>query len=60
MVYIIKCFLEIYEGDVSVLTESFTDVADVIEGVNMVSAGTVWSEAILLIADFVVLFKIHG
>ena len=53
---VVNGFLEVYTCNVSILTEGFTDIADIIEGVDVVSAGVVRTEAVLFITDFVVFF----
>ena len=56
VVDIIESFLEIDKGDVCVLFQFFSDVTDIVAGVNVIKAGSIWAEAVLFVNYFVRFF----
>lgn len=56
VVNIVEGFLKVYEGDIGVLVEGFSNATYIIERVDMVNAGAMGVDSILFVTDFIFFF----
>ena len=59
MIYKVQCFMEVYKGQICVLSEVFPNYAENMEGESVIKATTFRSKNILFVTEIVCFFKVY-